>query len=566
MFDYLQQFNNLAKDLRDRVSSPSVMAIIADLESKYRVDLAMTVMKVMIKSLSAKNLPAYFISELGLPLDSAEALAQEMKEKIFVSVADYLGLSSEMRALDLDKDINILIKESGLVLPSAVLIGRFKNIVSTYLRGVRNKIDTKNSLSKDVKIGGLSLSSAEVDRVLKVCDTQKFASLKISPDAAPQPTVAPGSRLDKIIASSDNIIVNKDGKAEEYSLKNALATGQIKIPASISTSTPTLAPTPTPTSTPTSAPASISPRIPVSAPIRPKTILDTKHEISAPRPQLDLPVGHMPVPTPPTPPAAPISKPAPVNQVSQVNQVNKSVVSPSPAVNKIAPASQSISKPSSLFSRFTSKLSPLRGAASQPIVKNKVPNISQPISNSSLSIKPAMAQSAANANLLANSGLAKSANSSILSPASPAPAASASVQAPKAAAPSLTNRPAPASPARPQMHDIKPVPKVMGPIEELQFLDVVNFRRLGKTPGESITKVFMKIKLLEKDGYDKMIAGIQAWRQSPVNRLYLRLGQEAVARGVPFKESVALRQKNNQEYLSMEEIEAIVSLNSRLVF
>lgn len=106
----------------------------------------------------------------------------------------------------------------------------------------------------------------------------------------------------------------------------------------------------------------------------------------------------------------------------------------------------------------------------------------------------------------------------------------------------------------------------MGPVEELQFLDVVNFRRLGTTPAEMTAKVFSKIKLLEKDGYDKMVAGVRAWRQSPVNRLYLRLGQEAIAKGHPLKEAIEVRKAAKQEYLSMDEIEAIVSLNSKLVF
>lgn len=116
------------------------------------------------------------------------------------------------------------------------------------------------------------------------------------------------------------------------------------------------------------------------------------------------------------------------------------------------------------------------------------------------------------------------------------------------------------------MQDIRPVPKVMGPIEELQFLDLINFRRLGKTPAESTAKIFTKIKLLEKEGYDKMVAGVRAWRQSPINRLYLRLGQEAIARGVTLREAIAARQKTSQEYLSLEEIEAVVAMNSKLVF
>ena len=128
-------------------------------------------------------------------------------------------------------------------------------------------------------------------------------------------------------------------------------------------------------------------------------------------------------------------------------------------------------------------------------------------------------------------------------------------------------RPVPTPSAiRPAMHDIKSVPKVMGPIEELQFLDIVNFRRLGKTPEEATDKILLKIKLLEKDGYDKMVAGVKAWRQSPTNRLYIRLGQESVTKGQPFNDILAERKKSGQDFLSLEEVQAIIALNGKLVF
>ena len=134
---------------------------------------------------------------------------------------------------------------------------------------------------------------------------------------------------------------------------------------------------------------------------------------------------------------------------------------------------------------------------------------------------------------------------------------------PAAARPVLTSV---QNPNRPIMHDVKPMPKVMGPIEELQFFDVVNFRRLGKTPTEAVTKIFNKVKQLEREGYDKMVAGVRAWRQSPVNRIYIRIGQEEISKGITIKEAALNHQKNNPEYLSIEEIEAIVGLNSKLVF
>lgn len=467
MFDYLQQFNNLPKSLRDQVSSPSAMALISELETKYKVDLAIVVMKLMVKSLSFSNLPIFLVGELSLTAEAAEQLARDLKEKIFAPLADYLGLSSEIRAFDLDKDIEVMIKEAGLVLPSAVAVSRFKNIIATYARGVRSKMDTRNTLAKDVKIGGLNLSPEEIDRVLKICDTrisQGAAASAVFPTAPATAAASlrrPADRLDKIISGAEKSTV----PASEYNLKESLAKGAAK----------PIAPAP----------------------------LDTKHELAKPETQLDLP--------------------KPGIEVKSAAQI-ESVPIKSVPVAPIAPVAQ----------------------AAAPIKPISNPKIINPVSRPASHLEPM------------RPNIPKAAPVAAKIPAAPVSTV---------AARNLAGQQAPApSASRPQMHDIKPMPKVMGPVEELQFLDLVNFRRLGTTPAEITAKIFTKIKLLEKDGYDKMVAGIRAWRQSPVSRLYLRLGQEAIAKGRPMKEIAEARKAAAQEYLNMDEIEAIVSLNSKLVF
>lgn len=460
MFDYLQQFNSLPPELRAKVSSPQAIAAITALENKYRIDLAATVMKVMIKSISLKDLPAFFISESSLTPATANELTGELKNKIFILVASHLGLAQEARLLDLDKDINLLIKETGLILPSEILVGRFKNTLSTYLRGIRNRIDTRNSLAKDVKIGGLNLTESEIDRVLKICDTRNIK---------PATTNSGLNRLNQIISQADPAVFSK-GKVEEYDLKKVIASGQIKKPVQPDE---------------------------LAAPEKILNLPRVDHQIDLPLAEPDklklsaplIPLKPQAIPTPtPTPrplvtPAIPIIKPKITEPIKVVE-----------SVKPVAPIR---------FSQVIKAIDPKTVAAQPP--------------------KPSQAVAA--------------------------------------------SRPA-ATPteARPQMHDIKPMPKVMGPIEELQFLDVVNFRRLGKTATEASEKVLAKIKLLENDGYDKMVSGVKAWRQSPVNRAYLRLGQEAVIKGVGLKEIINLRRQSGQECLVIEEIEAIVNLNSRLIF
>jgi len=499
MFDYLQKFNSLPKDLRDRVSSPRVMTAVTELESKYKVDLAMTVMKVMIKSLAVKDLPAYFINDSSLTPPVAENLTRELKEKVFFAVSEYLGLTAEVRAFDLDRDIEVLIKEAGLVLPSANLVSRFKNILAIYLRGVRSKIDTRSSLAKDVKIGGLNLSPVEIDRVLKACDGKKIMGSGPSQDSVVK---IPSVKAPAMFSLPP----------EEYDLKRALESGATK-----------------PVVKETKIANKLDPGHEIVAPVK-------QLDLAAPEKQLDLP--RVPVKPIPSPVAHPI-----IHQAPQIQQKTSGLtplkvptapirpVAPQPvaAIKPVVPVKPAVAiKPivpvKPVVSSFLAGLFQKKKVVSAPPVVKQVSPVAKPVIPVKNIVPPSPAQVA-------------------------------------------DRRPTTApSAARPQMHDVKPVPKVMGPIEELQFLDPLNFRRLGKMPDEATAKIFAKIKLLEKEGYDKMVSGVRAWRQSPTNRLYLRLGQEAIASGVFLKDAVATRQKSGQECLSMEEIEAIVNLNSKLVF
>jgi hypothetical protein len=114
-----------------------------------------------------------------------------------------------------------------------------------------------------------------------------------------------------------------------------------------------------------------------------------------------------------------------------------------------------------------------------------------------------------------------------------------------------------------KMQDIKTV-KILNPVDELRYLDLVNFRRMGADARAISKKLLDKIKLLEKDGYDKFISGVGAWRQSPINKLYLSMAGESAEAGRPLKEVVEIRKQSGQEYLSLEEIEAIIDMNKEL--
>lgn len=125
-----------------------------------------------------------------------------------------------------------------------------------------------------------------------------------------------------------------------------------------------------------------------------------------------------------------------------------------------------------------------------------------------------------------------------------------------------------ASPAtgRPKMDEVKFVPKVMGPTEELKVMSLSEFRRLSKDPKEAIEKIKDKIELLENEDFTKKVAGIKAWQDSGINNLYLQLLKEGLSKGVPVGSVVEEAIKAGKETLTKEEFSAIMELNRSLRF
>ncbi len=116
-----------------------------------------------------------------------------------------------------------------------------------------------------------------------------------------------------------------------------------------------------------------------------------------------------------------------------------------------------------------------------------------------------------------------------------------------------------------RMSDVKKV-KITGPIDELKFMDLVNFRRLSTDPKEIFLKINQKLEVLKNIDYGKMLEGVKAWRQSPVNKLYLKMFFKASNENKSIIEIIEDLKESNQEYLTYEEIEALIEFNRNLMF
>lgn len=499
MFDYLQQFNKLPKELREKVSSPAAMDILSSLESKYNISLAMVVMQVMIKQILIKDLVAYFVSEMGLPSDKALSLSKDLQERLFFSVSAYLGFKPAAQISPEDKELEILMKNNGVLLPSEDLMSRCRQILLTYQKGVRTRIDARAALERPVGQGGLGLDAAAADRLLHGLDHPLAAAPSLAAATPVRPVSPP-------VPSALDDLINKN-EAGAYDLKSAIASGRVKMPEVLAEKFKQPV-------------KKIEPEKELAAPVKNLVIEAPDSVLRLEKPDESPVIPKEPLkpiaPIAPIKPIAPIAPIAPKAPIAPITPVPPKPVAP---IKAAAPVAAGISRPV------------VKGGMWSKLFKDK----------------PEVKAAAVSAAAVSAQHLAEAVKT----------AAAQSI---------VSGRPAASSDVRPKLEDVRLKPKVMGPLDELRFIDLINFRRLGNTPKEITGKIIMKIRLLEKDGYDRMVAGVKAWRQSPVNRLYVRLVQEAVVKGITLREAVEAHKADNKEILTMEEIEAIVAMNSQLMF
>jgi hypothetical protein len=134
----------------------------------------------------------------------------------------------------------------------------------------------------------------------------------------------------------------------------------------------------------------------------------------------------------------------------------------------------------------------------------------------------------------------------------------------KPIAPPQVRRPIPPQDKRPRLDDVKYVPKLVGPVEELREMTLIDWRRLGSTPAMAASKVKEKISLLERQSFGQKIAGIKAWQESEVNKLYLEISRESLAKGVSADQIITERVSAGKTTLTGDDYRAVMELNRSL--
>lgn len=518
MFDYLQKFNNLAKSLRDKVSSPEAMRTISGLEDKYKTDLAAVVMKIMTKTLTFNALVDFFINNSSLSKEEALNLKSDLLNKVFFSLKDYLGIETEKSDNTVDFAAAV-IKETGISLASEDLYLRLKNIILTYLKGVRNKMDTKNSFTKAVQFGGLNLSDEDAEKIFLAIDSKSDAkTVPVQENFEPEKEIVSSTpvleeekdarnessrdKLDKIIMSAEaanssffSIQDNKNGQKPQIGGKEPavmlqeekkpylLANEQKEEVKLLEKEDYKL--------------LKQEPVVPVNLPIEETTLLQEDREKD------EAEAGEV--------------------KVEDVATEEKKVIDLNKEIEKEI---SNIKLEEEAKIEEKKELEPLVEDEAEKMLELSKIEDKKTIKVEEKEFVPS-----------------KTLNLNLKRPAA-----------------------VPGNSSKIRINDIRPVTKIVSPIDELRLLDITNFRRLGDTPKEIVLKIFSKIKLLEKDGYDKMIAGVKAWRQSEVNHLYIKIGQEVIMKNSSFSDIISQRERAGQAHLSTEEINAISQLNSKLSF
>ncbi|MBI2551973.1 hypothetical protein HYW17_01575 [Candidatus Uhrbacteria bacterium] len=129
------------------------------------------------------------------------------------------------------------------------------------------------------------------------------------------------------------------------------------------------------------------------------------------------------------------------------------------------------------------------------------------------------------------------------------------------ALPTLRPTPYALRPTPSKVTDIRPAPKLLGPVDELQSLTLEDFRKLAGTVDERVTKISGKIEFIGQESLARRLAAIAAWKKSPLYGLYAKITGEALYQKVA-PETLA----SGEATLTREEFYAIMELNQKLRF
>ncbi len=116
-------------------------------------------------------------------------------------------------------------------------------------------------------------------------------------------------------------------------------------------------------------------------------------------------------------------------------------------------------------------------------------------------------------------------------------------------------------PARTIVRDISTAkPTHLGPVEELRYITLTDFRRLSTNPEEAAARLRQKFFNLKDESYILYMNGLTAWRQSPLFTDYTNAAISALNSKIKMTD-----ESMDKEKIQIPEIQALVVMQKQLV-
>lgn len=112
---------------------------------------------------------------------------------------------------------------------------------------------------------------------------------------------------------------------------------------------------------------------------------------------------------------------------------------------------------------------------------------------------------------------------------------------------------------RAMMHDVHTKPQSMGPLDEIQYFSLVDFRRLSSKPADAAERLKQKFLNLKEESYLLFMKSWEAWHLSPLYQSYVSAVDEALEQKRTLAGVLGEREK-----ISLAEIEALINLEKDL--
>jgi hypothetical protein len=588
MLEYLEKFESLPIDLRKKVSNKEVVDKIYQLENKYGLDLVPLIIKVIIKDIGWNDLIQFLMEDFSIDVISAENLKDDLATQVFYNIADYLGIEGvkkeeehkenvflpktkeekrlpaykhdndefdlvkikeekeksartaadkslahdskgELDAFDeeekeeleeialsmdfKDKDnkekrdekfiqmLDDIIKEVEVSLSSEASQSRFRNIILTYLKGIRTKAKTRYALAKDFDKGGLGLGEKTIDNIIFLSD--KYINLN-----------------------------NTDNKEEEkrkdsiFDFDEETELGGPDIPSKNYYNKP-------------------DKQEDKDSPAEKKKSLDLKNmpnrDIEYDLSSLKKSFGEL---------AKNKAKDEEESDILEEDKEEDTEYNLEEILKRNLEEKEENKNSQEIKKKENLKKSKEESGPVKKIEKESAQSASgaadESLSHDLKEEKKVESENKKEDDIISNFSQEED---DIVKQDKKIKRKGESVFGFKK-----------------KINDIKKPPKLLNPVSELKYIDLFTFRRLGDSPQKRIEKIKEKISNLEKKFFYRKVQGVQAWRQSPVNRIYLNMGNESIVYSKSIDDIIKGRKKENKDYLEKDEFESIMDLNNDLKY